>query len=370
MLKLASVKLHGIATTSAKEGDTASFWVRHALTSEYYQFHPIAEGMVSLLQHAAEQSGHRVNVRRASNILAVIRQDETADLFLDAAAIVVTLRRKLPTVAGQPIFANEVTDILSVSFPTVSFAPTDQVLFLFREGFRFGLFFDLKRELDQAEMERAIGGLMRQLKHHEAYAALSNPNILNAMTAAGWFPFIELHGGEFAHIYAAMLETQGLSTVEGILVEAFNRDRIEGMLGRWTVNETFRKREPVLRSGLDAFTRQDPVAAIKILATEIEGILRATHLDLTTQIPNTQGLVHFAAAEANRKAGGPDTLYFPEAFERYLMTNMYRSFDPRSDDTPAWRHATAHGAAPAEAYTMTRALQVVLTLDQLSTYLS
>ena len=69
------------------------------------------------------------------------------------------------------------------------------------------------------------------------------------------------------------------------------------------------------------------------------------------------------------KAGRPDTLLLAEAFADYLKSHTFADFDPAVNTGHAGsRHAVGHGAASAESYTMVRALQALLTLDQLAFY--
>lgn len=75
----------------------------------------------------------------------------------------------------------------------------------------------------------------------------------------------------------------------------------------------------------------------------------------------------FAVRAAEQKAGGPDTLLLPAAFARYLDGYTFASFDPSAGPgATVSRHAIGHGATDAAAYTQTRALQALLTLDQIA----
>ena len=72
---------------------------------------------------------------------------------------------------------------------------------------------------------------------------------------------------------------------------------------------------------------------------------------------------------ATQRAGRPDTLLFPTAFGKYLARHTFANFDPVAQTgTAGSRHAVGHGAAAQETYTMPRALQAILTLDQLAFY--
>jgi hypothetical protein len=74
-------------------------------------------------------------------------------------------------------------------------------------------------------------------------------------------------------------------------------------------------------------------------------------------------------ASAEAKAGQPNTLLFPAAFADYLKSYTFANFDSvASPGSAGSRHAVGHGTAAAETYTMTRALQALLTLDQLAFY--
>ena len=79
--------------------------------------------------------------------------------------------------------------------------------------------------------------------------------------------------------------------------------------------------------------------------------------------------MRFASEAGTQKAGASDTLFFPSEFQRYLEGSMYKGFDPLAGNATASRHGAAHGAAPSHSYTLTRALQIILTLDQVSHYL-
>ena len=126
----------------------------------------------------------------------------------------------------------------------------------------------------------------------------------------------------------------------------------------------------MLNAAIGAFHNREPIPVIKILLTEIEGVLNDAHRAVYDgQGAKLKALLDFAEASAERKAGGSNSLLFPKAFGRYLREHTFASFDPISQTgTAASRHAVGHGAASQDSYTMLRALQVILTLDQLAFY--
>ncbi|MNS84544.1 hypothetical protein D3C72_1183740 [compost metagenome] len=140
------------------------------------------------------------------------------------------------------------------------------------------------------------------------------------------------------------------------------------MFARWMARPPLKTREPILRSGMDAFRAGNAVATLKILLTEVEGVLSeacfAATGERTHRIPKLLDFVQTAAAT---RAGGQDTLFFPVEFAGYLKDHTFAGFTPGAARS-ASRNAVGHGALPADQYTLVRALQAVLTLDQLAFY--
>ncbi|KAE8759716.1 hypothetical protein FSO04_12030 [Paraburkholderia madseniana] len=142
------------------------------------------------------------------------------------------------------------------------------------------------------------------------------------------------------------------------------------LVERWVAKPHFAAKAVLLREAVESFTAQKPASAIKIILTEIEGVLndayKAAHGGQGAKIKD---LLAFAQSSAEQRAGGPDTLFFPAAFGRYLAGHTFANFDPVAQTgTAGSRHAVGHGAAAQDSYTMTRALQAILTLDQLAFY--
>jgi len=131
----------------------------------------------------------------------------------------------------------------------------------------------------------------------------------------------------------------------------------------------FMTKKAILQSAIDALKRQDSVAVLKIILTEIEGILSEAYRMVNGKGAKLGELLEFAAQSAEQKAGVPDSLLFPSAFVKYLKDYTFAKFDPMAGTaTSGSRHAVGHGAARADSYTQTRALQALLTLDQLAFY--
>jgi hypothetical protein len=119
-----------------------------------------------------------------------------------------------------------------------------------------------------------------------------------------------------------------------------------------------------------AYKCDQPIVVIKIILTEIEGVLSDAYHEKMGARAKIRTLLKFARDSAAEKSGSQDTLLFPLAFAEYLQKFAYSDFDPDAGAVDAAsRHAVGHGAAIAGSYTKVRALQALLTLDQFAFYI-
>ena len=63
------------------------------------------------------------------------------------------------------------------------------------------------------------------------------------------------------------------------------------------------------------------------------------------------------------------SLLLPQYFSSYLVENIFKEFDPTTGEVDLSRHTALHGVALGEDYKPERALQALLTLDQIYFYL-
>jgi len=304
-------------------------------------------------------------------MLLIIRADKTAQLWVNAVAVSINVRAKRAVAAGEPLFDSDIADITELRFPFVNIGSTDKIVYLFRQDWRFGLFFDFNpaKDLSISEMEKAIGTLYRRLRYKHLYDILADRNIFGRLIDAGWFPFVEIVGREFKELALACEAGFPLEEAEENLVKNFDAARLDRVFERWMSRPHFKRRERLLASAINAYKAQEPVAVIKIVLTEMEGILLDAHKATRGGGAKLKQLLEFARTTAEEKAGAPDTLFFPAAFAEYLEKYTYANFDPRTQEGDAGsRHAVGHGAALADTYTQSRALRAILTLDQFAFY--
>ncbi|WGT35013.1 hypothetical protein [Pseudomonas atacamensis] len=89
----------------------------------------------------------------------------------------------------------------------------------------------------------------------------------------------------------------------------------------------FAVKEVLLREGVEAFAQGKPIAGIKVLVTEIEGILNVAYRAHTGKAGNTKALLGFAIESAEKQTDGPGTLFLTTESNRYLLNYMFANYD-------------------------------------------
>lgn len=360
----------GFAVSLARGGETVKVWTRLSVTSDESIFHKLVEEFADAIRGMSKPGESVVDIKRANVVLLVIRHDLTADLWVDSAAISLLCAVRRAVSSGEVIFENDIADVAAMSFPDVNIEKSDKVLCIFRQDWRFGFAFDMNPngDLDLDNFNRTLGALYRTLKYKHLYQFLSNQDAFNELVGRGWFPFVETIGSEFMKILSHYESGFDISEVEQEIVASFTSERLTRVYERWQSKQHFATRSLILKSALDSFERKDAISAIKIILTEIEGVLNDAYRAENNGVgARLKTLLEFAEKSGERKAGGSETLFLPLAFGHYLRKCAFADFDPVSKDgTASSRHAISHGEAPQESYTMVRALQVLLTLDQLA----
>jgi hypothetical protein len=207
------------------------------------------------------------------------------------------------------------------------------------------------------------------MRYSHLYDMLKDEMIFGKLVQAGWFPFVEIIGSEFKMLLDACEADFDLTEAENAILAKFDDSRIDRILARWLTKPHFASRQLILEVAVRAFKAGEPVAVLKIILTEIEGILADAYRAASGQNAKIKALLRFAVEAAEKKAGGSDTLLFPAAFLEYLESYTYANFDPALQNGVAGsRHAVGHGAAKPQSYTQVRALQALLALDQMAFY--
>lgn len=362
----------GFAIETAQKGDQVRIATIGAITSDEPLFHNLADSILRHISYMEEKTDVLIRLQRVNTMLIIYKADKSAVLWIDNVPLAIQSVVKRSIIAGEVVYESDIADVIEMTFPSIDFDATDKVLCLFRVDWRFGLVYDMnpRGSFDHVRFSRSLGRVFRQLRYKGLYDSLTATDTHHKLANSGWFPFAEIITVEYKELLHHIEQGYDLTDIERKLVASFDDKRLDNMIARWSSKDHFAERIEILSAAIDSFKRNEPVSVIKILLTEIEGALnsayRKSHGGRSAKIPS---LIAYAVQSAEAKSGAPDTLLFPSTFGRYLRDNTFAKYDARTHSgTVASRNTVSHGEAALETYTMSRALQVILTVDQLAFY--
>lgn len=154
------LEMDGVSGNTALPGQQLEVITKLAITSDSPLFYPIAQGLSAVLDPVIGKSLHR-----SEHVLVVIKQDRSAQVWFDTAAVVHDVVMKRAATFGMAVFLRDIVDMQGMRFPCVDIEPSDQVIVLFREQWRYALYFDFnpERALDLGDLGRTLGTLYRSL---------------------------------------------------------------------------------------------------------------------------------------------------------------------------------------------------------------
>ena len=226
-------------------------------------FHRIAPQFWGI--YCREQFGHHAEL--GSDFLVVIRKDESADVYLGNVPKKLEFRAKRDIGANEWLSQRDMADITAQTFIGIEIQKSDSVVYCFRHGWRFGLLFDMRMdandELDLDEFKHRLGYANRHLIFFDDYIAYARAGD-NGLIADGWFPFIQLLGGD----YATLIDYYQQEDRDLLVDEFINRyagERATAVVDGWFNDPIFDSKKQILRSGLEAFNAKTESGAILCL---------------------------------------------------------------------------------------------------------
>jgi len=359
-------EISGFSADDAIPGESATIVTRDILTSESDSFFAIVDHSFGLF------FGTSCLPQLVSNFLVVVHADNSADAYVNDFTVAVELRTKQDVAAMTPFGKKAVADIQNIRFDGIKIESSDQMFVCLKSGWRFLLAYDLGRDCDIARMGRELARVYRYLLFREEYSILENGPLFNTLIDHGWFPFTEMIGSDFKKLetaYRYLDELEKYSAYMKDILSAFDKSRLEQLMGYWWRYEIFAQKKDLLLEAVDAFLNGRPISCIKILYSEIEGILRILYHKELGRRPSFENLQEYLKVKALEKYKDPSSLGFPGMFAEYLSKTIFATFDLESGQIPLSRHSAEHGVAAPALYDQERALQALLILDQIRFYL-
>ena len=230
---------------------------------------------------------------------------------------------KTPVRPGRAVFQNQIVEVTEVRFRDSVFEPDirngDKLVWLFRIGWSFGLYFDFSGEMRTADLWETLGQCYKSIDSHSLYSFLSHSGNPERLIERGWFPFIQLSPEEFRQLKHGIETPSEMDVIEKSIVGAFTADRIDEIASHWWADPAFSKKREIISAGLRAYSDgndDQTINCIKNLFSEVEGILRL-HYDreLGTR-PTTANLKDYLKARAVQAFPHAASLAFSQSLLR------------------------------------------------------
>lgn len=366
-LQLKGVKRPGgFAAERIEPGQVGNLWPERFVYSDQVEFYEYLDKLSDIYLPG-------VVIDIVSHFLAVHHEDESVDVYVNQVPAAVEILAKRDLKAGDPVALQDMADITGLTFPTVSIGERDNLVFCFKRGWKFGLYFNFRQSqdgqsLDIQNLARVLGYCYKFLSFQEEYAVLEQTELFDEMQQDGWFPFIQFLGGKFRQLATIYREKDQREERLDRLMAEFDQGVVEAFVGRWWKQPFFGEHKEVLEAGVGAFlrnTQEGFISCIKILYSEIDGMMRRHFTKEQGREGKFRALVDFTHATSLSKFTSIGALGFPDHFAVYLSDVFLKKFDAVAENPEFSRHSALHGVARPDQYTKVRALQAILILDQL-----
>ena len=357
----------GFSLANVEKGNRFLVLTRATTNSDEPEFYRYIEKLSNPLFNKV-----RIFPNAVCQFLILIHEDLSADLYINDFPVEIEIIAKHNMEKGEAVMQDDIADIRRLRFPSVEIVKTDRVIYCFKVGWKFGLFFDLGRKLDTEAMELGLGKSYRYLSFQYVYEVLKNETQFEEMLRDGWFPFIEIVGGEYKPLSEVYQNKFHFEDAIDKIVGTFDEGRIGKITNRWWGNQLFQGKREILQAGINAFLRGDNegyINCIKTLLPEVEGIIRYQYLKDTGTSGGVKKLLPYLIEKGKEKSGSGDSLFLPLHFFKYLNDVVFANFNLETGHVELSRNTATHGVAKAEAYTKIRALQTILVLDQIYFYI-
>lgn len=360
------VNLSGIATQSFLPGQIGLILTKAFIDSYDQRFDKYSKSLLLFFISAQE-----INV--LDRLLVVIKPDNSAYIYRFFPMQLKVLAKKNFS-KGSMVTSDNIADISEVLFQDdifkIDLNDYDRIIFLIREGHRFGLYFDLSGKATNDFRAKDIAYQYKKFIYKSMFDFLEIESNLDLLFKDGWFPFIRIIGSPFENLVKYYSEDKKYENYINSLIDIYTPEVISNMLMSWWNNPIFKAKKDIIEEGVKAYNQGSFVNCIKNLATEIEGIIRVSiFVEKKDANPKMKDIKDFLVSKGVKKFNDDRAFGFPMLFSKYLDESIFAGFDVSDTSIVTSRHSVGHGVVKFENYTKIRAFQLILTLDQIFYYL-
>lgn len=357
----------GYALTAAKQNESAQVqYMEFTSTEDGQHFIQRLEGFPGEI---ISKLPNRTLPSMIDNLLAVIRSDGTATVYVNELKMTVRTRARRTIQAGDAVMKSDIVDVDRVDLG-VPISADEGFLLVFSIGWRKGLFYDFGPLSPQSPEPREydIPSTLGQYYCHLFFQERFSISDVEWKTLFDfkWFPFAGLPFDEVERLLSYI--RTGWNPDE--LIPEFEtsiKARTSDWLQSWQRRSTFQTHIPFLERAVERFVAQDYVSAVSILYSQIEGILRTYHRNLGQQVTPSQKNMPTTAVSS--KINNPKSLLLPHRFEEYLAQVYFANFNTSDTDIEVGRNSVAHGVVKAQLFDPKAAIIGLLIVHQLFYFL-
>jgi hypothetical protein len=212
-----------------------------------------------------------------------------------------------------------------------------------------------------------MGFLYREMAYASLYISLGN-GIIEKMISLGWFPFVQIIGRESQNLTALITENK-LDKIDAWASGIFSDEKIKVFIEFWKEHRVYQQKQQQFEAGIKCFFEGNYISAITTLTPLIEGAINEYMIMKTGKGISYKGedIAEAIYRDALLKAD-ERSIMLPMQFKIYLSNYFYKHTTSSTTDQ-AVRNSVSHGRARDESFTRERALQILLTIDQLFFYM-
>jgi hypothetical protein len=355
----------GHAAAAAKNAPTVSVRYAEFTSSEDGQeFIQRLEGFPSEILGRLPENV-RCNPSQVDHLLAVIRRDCTATVYLNELPLTLEARPSRAIQAGERMFKNDIVDITRLDIGDILVPDEAGLVWVFSVGWRKGLYYDFSPLGPDAtrrtyDLPAAFGQMYSHVLFQERLRILESE--WDALFKAKWFPFAGLQHDTVHRQLQHLRAGWDVDELTGEIVGEVKR-RLPSFLELWRGTPALATHLPILERAAERFTAGDSVSCTGLVFPRIEGIMRSYHAE--TNHPTAPKQANLCAAAVSANAHRPECLFLPFRFEQYLSDVYFASFDPTATGIGVSRNSVAHGVASAAEFSDKAAVIGLLVVQHL-----
>jgi hypothetical protein len=301
---------------------------------------------------------------QVDHMLAIIRKDKTATVYVNELSHLVTIRMARRCEAGQEVYKDDIIDLNRLELDGITVPNDCGVAFVFSVGWRKGFLFDFMPLGPEGtprtyDYSRLFGQLYAHVMFQERFSI--SDVVWEKLLTAQWFPFVALKSSTIDMLINYATADWDLDE----LIPAINtevREKLSEWLESWRQHPYFKAHMEIINKAAEHYQNGDFLSCTALLYPRIEGIMRSNLLG-SSGAKATQTNLSSGAVAAQKE--NPMCLLLPQKFQQYLEDVYFASFDPMDPKIEVSRNSVSHGTADTENFNAKAALLGILIVNHL-----